>query len=149
MRARSVMRRSRSAAWGGAVVTVLLTLLMHVLACSHGLTAAPAQRAGIPWQTSPTACGQHISAKASDRANTAGSSTPSPDHDAHCCELDEPAAQPPRDLGLTNAPLPAVLPAGPAVAEPVVPPPALRRSPASFPAPSAGHTRALLGMWRT
>ncbi|MFI9626044.1 hypothetical protein [Streptomyces sp. NPDC052042] len=132
--------------WAGAVVAVLLTTLLHVLACSHGPTAAPALRADAVLPISPASYGQ--SPSETDRQASAGPSTPAPDRDADCQDLDEPTVQPSRDLD-PSWPLPAVLSADPSVTDPFGPLPAPHHCPASSTASSAGHARALLGVWRT
>ncbi|MCZ4604207.1 hypothetical protein O3S80_10660 [Streptomyces sp. Lzd4kr] len=136
-------RHHRSASRTGAVLVLLLAALLHVLACAHGPTLADEARADTPLVTA-AACGQTPHDR--QQAGT-GQSSPYHDSGAHCWGGDEPTVQPPRDVALA---LPVVHDALPGVHTVVLAP----LSPHS-PAPpasggqSAGHTRALFGVWRT
>ncbi len=131
----------------GAVLVVLLTTLLHVLACSHGPAAAPDMRADVPLQVSASTCGRQFADEQQEAA--AGQTTPAHDHGAHCCGLDDPALQPPRDPGPTGPPVPAALPAEPPDNHRTLQPLALPPPRTQHTASSPGHTRARLGVWRT
>ncbi|MGW3173370.1 hypothetical protein [Streptomyces sp. NPDC001153] len=173
MRAGSVITRSgRSVPRAGAVVVVLLATLLHLLGCCHGPAAAEALRTDALSQVAPgshgprpadwhrdttsgpgtagrSAYGQGTDEQSTAGESTAGQGTPASDEDAHCCALDEPTVQPPRHPRPTGPPLPDLVlpdPPGPAAAAPSS---AHHHSPAVPAESSAGHGRALLGVWRT
>lgn len=145
--------------WAGAVVVVLLAALLHVLACSHGPTAAPARWADALSKSYAKSCGQQLlkrhreTGPGTDRSGKGtpapAENAPAPGNGAHDCSLDEPAVQPSRDLDAAGRPVPAALPAEPAAPGHVVPPAAPDRSRPRSTESSAGHTRARLGVWRT
>ncbi|WP_435208983.1 hypothetical protein [Streptomyces sp. bgisy034] len=137
----SAPRHHRSASRTGAVLVLLLAALLHVLACAHGPTPAGEVRADTPLVAA--VCGQ--TPHDQQQAGT-GQSAPYHDSDAHCWGGDEPTVQPPRDV--TPA-LPVVHDAVPG-GHTAVPAPPSRPGPApvAFGGPSAGHARALLGVWR-
>lgn len=156
------MRCHRSVPWAGAVVAVLLAALLHVLACSHGPTAAPDRWADALSKASAKSCGQQLLKR--HRETRSGTDTPwvgtpgeialtknapAPDHGVHDCSLDVPAVQPSRDLDAAGRPLPATLPAEHAAPDHALPPPTPDRSHPRSTESSAGHTRARLGVWRT
>ncbi|GAA2643912.1 hypothetical protein GCM10009864_01910 [Streptomyces lunalinharesii] len=130
----------------GAVLAVLLTALLHVLGCAHGPTADPALRADAPLYAS-SAPHRQLPADG-PQATRPGRGAPAPDRGPHCCSLDQPTVQPPRDGGPVAWPVVAALPAGPAGLHPGVEPSVLHPARAPSPAPSDGSTRALLGVWR-
>ncbi|MER5940411.1 hypothetical protein ABT121_24160 [Streptomyces sp. NPDC001928] len=143
MLAVSAPRHPRSASRAGAVLALLLVALVHVLACAHGPTLTGEGRADTPL-VAAIACGQ--TPHEQHRADT-GPSTPTRHGGAHCWGGDEPTVQPPRDVTLAVPVVHDVLSVGHAVA------PALSTRPGTTPpAPSgssAGHARALFGVWRT
>lgn len=146
MRAGSVSRSGRSAAWTGAALLVILAALVHVLACAHGPTAGEAGRTDSLLLTSSVACGQ-----AHERPDQTAAQQTAPAHDSgtHCWGMDEPTVQPSRD---TATAMPEVHddPAAEDLDVQLPPAPAALRSLALIPGlPSAGQTRARFGVWRT
>lgn len=123
----------------GAVLVVLLTTLLHVLACAHGPVAADALRADSLLIAAPVACAPAQSSQTS----------PTRDADGHCWGLDEPTTQPPRAAGPVDPPVPDVLASALLAARAPAAPAAPHPSPPAPPAPAAGQERARLGVWRT
>ena len=125
---------------------VLLAALLHVLDCAHGPTAAQAGRADSLLPASPVSCAQP--AQRSPQT-TARQTAPAHDREVHCCGLDEPTLQPPRD----------VVPAAPVLHDAPPAEPSGAQSPPTFPTgqpsqlptgpSSPGRARACLGVWRT
>ena len=146
MWAGSVSRSSRSVARTGAVLLVLLAALVHVLACAHGPTATPAGQADTPLFASSASCGQ---APERPQQTMARQAAPADHGGVHCWGLDEPTAQPPRDVALA---VPAVHDASRAEflgTQPPPPSPALQSTPATPGVSSTGQTRSRIGVWRT
>lgn len=157
MKARTLRRSGRSWSSTGAVLSVLLAALLHVLACAHGVKPTATDHAHNVVSASVV----HHNTYAVDRAQGGhrhASAVPQeahltaeepPGHGHGCClDEDEPTAQPTR----TTVPAPDsdahTLQSRPADATPP-----LRQSeaPAFEPSGAAhgGQSRSRLGVWRT
>ncbi|MFG3531170.1 hypothetical protein ACGF8B_31205 [Streptomyces sp. NPDC047917] len=146
MRAGVLFGNSRSLARAGAVLLVLLAALVHTLDCAHGPTAPFAMRADTLLLMSPAHCGQTAQP---GQETTARPTAPEPDSGVRCSGLDEPTAQPPRDVS-SAVPSFHTTPVAEAFGtSPALTPPAPQESPAASCVPSTGQTRARLGVWRT
>ncbi|MFD0432747.1 hypothetical protein [Streptomyces chartreusis] len=139
----SAPRHHRSASRTGAVLVLLLAALLHVLACAHGPTLAGEARADTPF-VAAAACGQ---APHDQQQAGTGQSSPYHDRGAHCWGGDEPTVQPPRDVTSALSVVHDALPGGHTVV--LVPPSRPSPAPPVSGGPSAGHARALFGVWRT
>ncbi|MEV5909099.1 hypothetical protein AB0M00_09320 [Streptomyces chartreusis] len=139
----SASRHHRSASRTGAVLVLLLATLLHVLACAHGPTLAGEARADTPF-VAAAACGQ---APHDQQQAGTGQSSPYHDRGAHCWGGDEPTVQPPRDVTSALSVVHDALPGGHTVV--LVPPSRPSPAPPVSGGPSAGHARALFGVWRT
>ncbi|RPK69240.1 hypothetical protein EES43_00285 [Streptomyces sp. ADI96-02] len=145
MRAGPGSRNSRFRPGAGTALLVLLAALVHVLACSHGPTAATGWRAdAIVAATAPAG---PLSADSSRLP--AALLPPTGGEDSVCSDLDAPTLQPSRDLP-AGAQSPQDRPhcveaAFRAPAGPLLLPARAAFSDAS----STGRARALLGVWRT
>ncbi|KKD12281.1 hypothetical protein TR66_26695 [Streptomyces sp. WM6391] len=157
MEARSLRRSGRSWSSTGAVLSVLLAALLHVLACVHGPKPAATDHAHNVLSVSAV----HHYAYAADRAQGEHSHAYTVPQEAHltaeepaghghgcCLDEDEPTVQPAR----TTAPAPDS-DAHTVSARPADAPPAVRQSEASTFEPSGaahgGQSRSRLGVWRT
>ncbi|MGW4173029.1 hypothetical protein ACWEGX_39700 [Streptomyces chartreusis] len=139
----SASRHHRSASRTGAVLVLLLAALLHVLACAHGPTLAGEARADTPFLAA-AACGQ---APHDQQQAGTGQSSPSHDRGTHCWGGDEPTVQPPRDVTSALSVVHDALPGGHTVV--LAPPSRPSPAPPVSGGPSAGHARALFGVWRT
>ncbi|MFD9793606.1 hypothetical protein ACFWXK_21970 [Streptomyces sp. NPDC059070] len=146
MRVGSVTRGSRSWPWAGAALVVMLAALLHLLACAHGPATFEAVRADSLLLTSSTADAQ-LPADARQEQVAAGQPSPTHDTEAHRCSLDGPTAQPPRACGHPAAEPTLDAPSDLPCADHTVTAPSDTGS--AQPPLSAGHVRALLGVWRT
>ncbi|WP_210570598.1 hypothetical protein [Streptomyces sp. GESEQ-4] len=146
MAAGSVLRSRRSVSRTGAALLVLLTALVHLLACAHGPTSEAAGRADTFPATASVSCAQH----SEPPRETAGRQrAPLDSHPPHCWGLDEPPVQAPRDVALTVEAVQDALPLE-AVGARLMP--VLRAAQPSFVEPglsSTGQSRSSLGVWRT
>ncbi|MFF4837529.1 hypothetical protein [Streptomyces sp. NPDC001315] len=145
MRIWSARHKGRPVPRAGAALVVLLAVLVHLLACAHGSAPVGAGRADALLVVSTASCGQP--AVPDDDHSTVKGLDPAQGGGGHCRNLDEPTAQPPRDITLA-AGVHSLLPAehvdalrGPLGQQPP-------RYPASAP-PSVQQERARLGVWRT
>ncbi|MEU9191230.1 hypothetical protein AB0D14_43450 [Streptomyces sp. NPDC048484] len=133
----------------GAALVVLLAALIHALACAHGPTASAAGRADSLLLTSAATSGQAPEQPQPQPQTKAGQTVPAHHNGVHCWGLDEPTAQPPRDLAL-DVPTVHVAPLAEHLGTQLPPAsPALHPSPSTPGVPSAGQTRSRLGVWRT
>ncbi|MBA2810239.1 hypothetical protein E0500_023300 [Streptomyces sp. KM273126] len=129
----------------GAVVLALLAALMHVLACAHGPTSTAAGRADSVLLKSSATCGQ---ATEQAQQTTARQTPPAHHSGVRCWGLDEPTVQPPRDVTLADPTVQDAASAGHLDDQPNASS-ALQHSPPTPGVPSAGQTRARIGVWRT
>ncbi|MGW4675570.1 hypothetical protein [Streptomyces sp. NPDC004324] len=145
MRIRSVRRERGPARRAGALLAMILTVLVHLLACAHGSAPEGADRADALLVVSGSSCapgGQHEAAASRMRGLN-----PTRDHGGHCQGLDQPTVQPPRAVTLAAA-FHTLVPADSVERRPA--PPGER--PCRHPAPplaSAQRECARLGVWRT
>ncbi|MFF0131746.1 hypothetical protein ACFYTG_39565 [Streptomyces mirabilis] len=129
----------------GAALVVLLTTLVHVLACAHGPTPTGIGRVDTILATSTANC-RHTAAPTGNP--TAEEPDPAEDSEAQCWGTDEPTVQPPSDIAPAGEAVPCALPVEPigALAD-VVPGRPLWPPPST--ASSVQQERARLGVWRT
>lgn len=144
MRVWSVRRSRRPVPWTGAALAVLLAALVHLLGCAHGPVPAGAGHVGAIHVVPTASCGQ-TTASVDDW--TAEGLDPADGGGTHCCNLDEPTVQLPRDITLAEAAHHAL----PAEYIGALPGTAGERPPRRpDPAASPIHQeRARLGVWRT
>lgn len=123
---------------------LLLTALVHLLACAHGPAGAGRADTLLTLASGPASCGH-----SSPRAMTVAAEAEDPvdDGGSHCSGVDETCGQLPRDIGPAVAALPAPAPAEHAAPLPV---PAARRLGHSSAAPGSTSRgdRAQIGVWR-
>ncbi|WP_405961249.1 hypothetical protein OG235_36935 [Streptomyces sp. NBC_00024] len=129
----------------GAALLVVLAALMHVLICAHGPTSTAAGRADSVLLKSSATSGQ---ATEQAQRTTAREAAPAHNSGAKCWDLDEPTVQPPRDVTLAEPPDHDAAFAEHLDAQPTASP-SLQPSPPTPGEPSAGQTRARIGVWRT
>ncbi|WP_262056485.1 hypothetical protein [Streptomyces sp. STR69] len=128
----------------GTALVVLLAALVHLLACAHGPTPTGVSRADAIL-SAPVSCGQPAGST-EDRA--VQQSDPTGGDPSHCCGIDEPTVQPPRDIAPAAAAVPHAVPAERAAAPLLAVRAALLPDPERDAIPQ-GQSQARLGVWRT
>ncbi|MFF2514363.1 hypothetical protein [Streptomyces sp. NPDC058086] len=129
----------------GAALVVLLTTLVHVLACAHGPT--PTGVGGVDTILA-TSTANHGHTAALTGNPTAEEPDPAEGSQAQCWDTDEPTVQPQRDIAPAAEAFPCALPveridALPSVVQGRPPWPPLSAD------SSVQQERARLGVWRT
>ncbi|MFF8431229.1 hypothetical protein ACF07Y_40065 [Streptomyces sp. NPDC016566] len=136
---------SRSALRAVAAVAMLLTALMHLLACAHG----PASPASARSDTVPAVRAALAQAGAPAADPGLRPSDPDHDHESHCCGGDEPTIQAPRDAARALQTLHEAPPLTTAVSRPACPVPSTQPPATGTADFSLGPSPARLGVWRT